>query len=65
MEHVARTLKVRNAYRLLMEKPQGNRPPGRPLRSGWIILKWMSEIQNGVVLAGLIWLRIETSGELL
>jgi hypothetical protein len=28
----------RNAYTILVEKPEGNRPLGR-LRHGWIILK--------------------------
>jgi hypothetical protein len=33
---------------------------------GWrIILKWILEKQYGVVYAGLIWLRIDTSGGLL
>jgi hypothetical protein len=31
--HVARTGEKRNAYRLLVGKPQGKRPPGRPRRS--------------------------------
>jgi hypothetical protein len=29
----------------------------------WIILKWNLQRQDGVVWAGLIWLRIETGGE--
>jgi hypothetical protein len=32
-EHVARMGKKRNAYRLLVEKPEGKRPLGRPRRS--------------------------------
>jgi hypothetical protein len=33
--HVARIGKKRNAYRLLMGKPEGKRPLGRP-RRGWV-----------------------------
>jgi hypothetical protein len=32
---------------------------------GWIILRWILEIQDGVVWTGLVWLRIGISGELL
>jgi hypothetical protein len=32
---------------------------------GWTILKWISEILDGMVWFGLIWLRIGTSGGLL
>jgi hypothetical protein len=32
---------------------------------GWIILKWILEIQDGMVKIGLIWPRIGTSGGLL
>jgi hypothetical protein len=42
----------RNAYRILVGKPEG-------------ILKWILERKNAVVLAGLICLRIGTSGGLL
>jgi hypothetical protein len=33
--HVARRGEKRNVYRLLVRKPEGNRPLGRP-RRGWI-----------------------------
>jgi hypothetical protein len=33
--HVARTGEKRNAYRLLVEKPEGRRPLGRPRRR-WV-----------------------------
>jgi hypothetical protein len=36
--HVARIGAKRNAYRLLMGKPEGNRPLGRPRR------RWVDEI---------------------
>jgi hypothetical protein len=37
--HVARTAEKRNAYRLLVGKPEGRRPLARPRRTWWIILK--------------------------
>jgi hypothetical protein len=48
--HVARIgEKKKNAYRLLVGKPKGEKPLGRPRR------RW----------AGLVWLNIGTGGELL
>jgi hypothetical protein len=55
----------RNAYRLLVGKPEGNRPLGRPRR------RWVNDIRmdlgevRWVMWAGLVWLRIGTGGELL
>jgi hypothetical protein len=52
----------RNAYRLLVGKPDGKRPLGRPRR------RWVDNITNDlgeVMWTGLIWLRIGTGGELL
>jgi hypothetical protein len=54
----------RNAYRILVGKPEGKRPLGRPRR------RWMDNIKmdlryDGMVWIGLIWLRIGTSGGLL
>jgi hypothetical protein len=40
--HVARMGPKRNAYRILIGKPEGKRPLGRPRRR-WI-LKWIIEI---------------------
>jgi hypothetical protein len=39
VEHVARIGKKRNAYRLLVGKPEGNRPLGRPRR------RWVDNIK--------------------
>jgi hypothetical protein len=50
----------RNAYRLLVEKPEGRRPLGRPRRRWVDLVRW-----DGVMWTGLVWLRIGTSGELL
>jgi hypothetical protein len=57
----------RNACRILVGKPEGKAPLGRPIR------RWMDNInmdlreigRDGVDWIGLIWLRIGTSGGLL
>jgi hypothetical protein len=52
----------RNAYRILVGKPDGKRPLGRPRR------RWVDSIEmdiREVVWNGLMWLRIGTSGGLL
>jgi hypothetical protein len=51
----------RNAYRILLGKPEGKIPPERPDAGGWIILKWILEKEDVVVGTRLIWLRIGTS----
>jgi hypothetical protein len=40
--HVARMGEKRNAYTILVGKPEGKRPLGRPRRR-WGILKWILE----------------------
>jgi hypothetical protein len=42
----------RNAYRLLVGKPKGKRPLGRP-RHGWVIIGWILEKWEGVRCTGL------------
>jgi hypothetical protein len=62
-DHVARMGDKWNAYRLLVGKPEGKRPLGRPRRrwvDGWILERW-----DGVMWTGLVRLRIGTGGELL
>jgi hypothetical protein len=49
----------RNVYRILVGKPEGKRPLGRPRR------RWILDRQDGTEWIGLIWLRIGTSGGLL
>jgi hypothetical protein len=53
----------RNAYRLLVGKPEGKRLLGRPR------CRWVDNIRldfgDGVMWTGLVWLRIGTGGELL
>jgi hypothetical protein len=63
-EHVAR-MEERNAYRILVGKPEGKRPLGRR--------RWVDNIKiglretgwDGMGWTGSIWLRIGTSGGLL
>jgi hypothetical protein len=63
--HLARMGEKRNAYRLLMGKPEGKRPLGRPRRS------WVDNIRMDLVkvgwgdVDGLVWLTIGVGGELL
>jgi hypothetical protein len=61
--HVARIGEKRNAYRILVGKPEGKRPLGRST------CRWVENIEidlremgwDGVVWIGLMWLRIATS----
>jgi hypothetical protein len=58
--HVARMGEKRNVYRLLVGKPEGKRPLGRPC------CRWVDLLELvGAVWTGLVRLRIGTSGELL
>jgi hypothetical protein len=45
--HVARMDEKKNVYRLLVGKPDGRRPLGRPRR------RWFDNIRTGLVQAGL------------
>jgi hypothetical protein len=54
----------KNAYEVLIGKPEGKRPLGR-LRRWWEDNIKMDIRGNGVIWTGSIWFRIETSGELL
>jgi hypothetical protein len=58
---------ARNAYRILVGKPEGKRPLGRPRRR-WVDNIKMDLRERGwdcIVWTGSIWLRIGTSGGLL
>jgi hypothetical protein len=56
----------RNAYRLLVGKPEGKETTRKTKTEvGWIILGWILERWDGVIWTGLVWLRIGTGGELL
>jgi hypothetical protein len=55
----------RGVYRVLVGKPEGKRPMGRPGKDGRIILRRIFRKWGVGVLTGLSWLRIETdSGHL-
>jgi hypothetical protein len=61
--HVTRIGKERNAYRLLVRKPEGKSPLVRSRRR-WVDIRiYLGDIW--VMWTGLVWLRIGTSGELL
>jgi hypothetical protein len=60
--HVARMGEKRNAYTILVGKPEGKRPLGIPRH------RWVDNIKmdlRGMAWIGFIWLRIWTSGGLL
>jgi hypothetical protein len=61
--HVTRMGK-RNVFRLLVGKPEGKRPPGRP-RYRWMDNIKMNLTEIGLVVwTGLVWPRMGSSGEL-
>jgi hypothetical protein len=61
--YVARMGEKRNAYRLLVGKPEGKRSLGRPRHR--IILGWIMERWDRAMWTGLVWLWIGMGGELL
>jgi hypothetical protein len=48
-EHAARMVEKRKEYRILVGKPEEERPLGRPRRRWVTILKWIVERQHGMV----------------
>jgi hypothetical protein len=56
--HVARMEEKRDAYRLLMGKPEGKRPLGRPSRRWVNNIGRILERSDGVMWTGWVWLRI-------
>jgi hypothetical protein len=52
----------RGVYRVLVGKPEGKGPLGRPRRRWRIILGWIFKKWDGGVRTGLDWLRIGTGG---
>ena len=62
--HVTCTGYSRNAYSIVVEKPEG-RPLGIAGTDEWIVSKWILKKHDGRVWSGLIWFRIWTSGRLL
>jgi hypothetical protein len=62
--HVARMGEGRNVYRVLVGKPEGKRPLGRPRRR-WMVQNWTLEILAREGVSGFTWFRIGTVGGLL
>ena len=60
--HVARMEEGRGAHKVLVGRPEGKRPLGRPRRRWEIILSWIFRKWEGVVGTGWSWLRIGTGG---
>jgi hypothetical protein len=60
--HVARMGKGRKLYKVLVGKPEGKRPLGRPRRR-WMGSEWILWRLAWGVLIGFDWLRIGTGGE--
>jgi hypothetical protein len=63
--HVARISETRNAYKILVGKPEGKRPLGRPRRMGVDNTNMDLREIGWDVGIGFIWLRIGTSGGLI
>ena len=59
---VARVGEERGAYRVLVGKPEGRRPLGRPRRRWGIMLGWICRRWDVGIWTGLGWPRIETGG---
>ena len=58
--HMACMWEKRNAYRVLVGKPEGKRPLGRVGIDWMIVLKWISKKKNGTAWIRLLWLTIDT-----
>ena len=61
--HVACMGERRGVYRVLVGKPEGKRPMGRPGADGRIILRWIFRKWDAGVWNGSSWLRIVKGGE--
>jgi hypothetical protein len=60
--HVARAGEGRGVYRVLVGKPEGDRPLGRPRLRWGIILRWIFRKWDEGVWTGSLWLKIGTGG---
>jgi hypothetical protein len=63
--HVTRMGEERNVYRVLVGKPEGKRPIGRPRHRWEDVLEWILGGLVGRVWSGFTWLRKGTVGGLL
>ena len=57
-----RMVEGRGVHKVLVGKPEGKKPLGRPRRRWGIILRWIFRKWEGVVGTGWSWLRIGTGG---
>jgi hypothetical protein len=64
VRHVVRMVEMRNVHKILVGKPAGKRPLGRPRRR-WEDNNRLDRREIGKVRTTLIWLRIGTIGRLL
>ena len=62
MHQKTRMEEGRGVYKVLVGKPEGKRPLGRPRLDGRIILRWIFRKWEGVVGTGWGWLRIGAGG---
>jgi hypothetical protein len=60
--HVARMGEDRGVHRVLVGKPEGKRPLGRPSRRWEDNIRWIFRTLEGVVGTGWSWLGIGTGG---
>jgi len=60
--HAARMGEGGGVHRVLVGKPEGKRPLGRPRRRWEDNIKWIFRKWDGVVRTGWSWLRIGTGG---
>ena len=62
--HIARMGKMRNSCKCIYRKPVGNRPVCRPKRKGEDNIKMNLMERRYDSVAGFMWLRIRTAGEM-
>jgi hypothetical protein len=62
--HVACMGEETRVYKVLVGKPEGGRPLGRPRQGGRIELEWILGRLGGGVWSAFTWLRIGTGGRL-
>jgi hypothetical protein len=63
--HITGMGAITNAYKILVRKPEGKRPLGRPRHRGRVILRLILKKYSENVWTGFMWVRVGTSGELL
>jgi hypothetical protein len=63
--HVVQIGEMRNAYSILVGKPEGKRPVGKPWRKRDNNIRMDLKKIEWEIVAGIIWFRVMTSGGLL